>query len=191
MIENSTISAILLAAGLSRRMGCFKPLLSLGSSRIIERVVNFFQAVGVDDILVVTGHRAGDVCRTVAPFGAHCVENSAYRQGMFASVLTGIKALSEQCGAFFIHPADIPLVRPQTVMRLTVALKETHAAIIYPTLIQSRLRTKVLGKSHPGGLRAFLKKHEAESLEIPVADEAVLLDLDTPEDYQSSWQAQF
>jgi molybdenum cofactor cytidylyltransferase len=193
MLENSTISAVLLAAGLSRRMGRFKPLLSLGTGRTIERVVKFFQAAGVDDILVVTGHRAGDVCRTVAPFGARCVENPDYRQGMFTSVLAGIKALSEQCGAFFIHPADIPLVRPQTVMRLTAALKETHAAIIYPTfcgrrghptLIQSRLKTKILGKSYPGGLRAFLKSHEAESLEVPVADEAVLLDLDTPEDYQ-------
>ena len=193
MIKKSAISAVLLAAGLSRRMGCFKPLLSLGAGRTIERVVNFFKAAGVGDILVVTGHRAGDVCRTVEPFGACCVENPDYHQGMFSSVLAGIKALSEQCGAFFIHPADIPLVRPQTVMRLMAALEETNAAIIYPTfrgrrghptLIQSRLRTNILGKAYPGGLRAFLKNHEAESLDLPVADEAILLDIDTPEDYK-------
>ena len=193
MIKKSAISTVLLAAGLSRRMGCFKPLLSLGTERTIERVVNFFKAGGVSDILVVTGHRAADVCQTVEPLGVRCVENPDYQQGMFTSILSGIKALSEQCRAFFIHPADIPLVRSQSVVRLIAALEATNAAIIYPvfcgrrghpTLIQSRLKTRILEGSHRGGLRAFLKHHEAESLEVPVADEAVLLDLDTPEDYK-------
>jgi putative nucleotidyltransferase with HDIG domain len=184
---------VVLAAGLSQRMGRFKPLLPLGASRAIERVVSFFQTAGVGDILVVTGHRAADVRQAVEPFDARCVENPDYRQGMFSSVLAGIRALPEQCRGFFVHPADIPLVRTQTVVRLMAALEETEAAIVYPafdgrrghpTLIRSRLGAKVPGGSDAGGLRAFLQRHETESFNLPVADEAVLWDLDTPWDYR-------
>lgn len=184
---------MILAAGLSERMGRFKPLLPLGASRTIEHVVSFFQAAGVGDIRVVTGHRAADVRQAVEPFDARCVENPDYHQGMFTSVLAGIRALPERCRGFFIHPADIPLVRPQTVMRLMAALEDTEAAIVYPafdgrrghpTLIGSRLGAKILGWSCGGGLRAFLQRHETESFNLPVADEAVLWDLDTPGDYR-------
>lgn len=193
IMKNSEISAVVLAAGLSERMGRFKPLLPLGASRTIERVVNFFQAAGVDDILVVTGHRAADVRQAVEPFDARCVENPDYRQGMFTSVLAGIRALPERCRAFFIHPADIPLVRSQTVRRLVETFSGTSAAILYPTfsdrrghptLLDFSLGPGIMEWSGVGGLRAFLQHHEAVSFEVAVADEAVLLDLDTPEDYR-------
>jgi putative nucleotidyltransferase with HDIG domain len=121
------------------------------------------------------------------------VGNPDYRQGMFTSVLAGIRALPAGCRAFFIHPADIPLVRPQTVVRLTAALENSAAAIIYPafqgrrghpTLIRGSLGQKILGWSETGGLRAFLQQHETQSFDLPVADEAILWDLDTPGDYQ-------
>jgi molybdenum cofactor cytidylyltransferase len=191
-MKNAAISAVVLTAGLSERMGRFKPLLPLGTSRTIERVVNFFQAAGVDDILVVTGHRADDVRQAIESLNVRCVDNPGYRQGMFTSVLAGIQALPERCRGFFIHPADIPLVRPQTVRRLMAAFEETATAIVYPTfngrrghptLIQSRLGPEIMAWHGVGGLRALLQRHETDSLELPVADEAVLWDLDTPGDY--------
>lgn len=193
IMKNSAISAVVPAAGLSKRMGRFKPLLPLGPSRTIERVVSFFQAADVDDILVVTGHRAAEVRAVIEPLDVRCVENPEYRQGMFTSVQAGIRALSGKCRAFFIHPADTPLVRPQTVRRLMTAFRDASATILYPTfsglrghptLIDIGLGPGILEWSGGGGLSAFLQHHEAESLELPVADEAVLLDLDTPEDYR-------
>ena len=192
MVKNSTISAVVLAAGLSMRMERFKPLLPIGTSRIIQRVIRFFQEAGVGEILVVTGHRASEVRRVIKPLEVRCVENPDYRQGMFTSVLTGIRALPNRCRAFFIHPADIPLVRSQTVRQLMKSFNDSSATILYPTfsglrghptLLDRGLKPGILKWSGVGGLRAFLQIHETESLEIPVADEAILLDLDTPDDY--------
>lgn len=186
------IGAIVLAGGFSLRMGRFKPLLPLGDRCVIERVVHLFQHTGIEDILVVVGHRGDEIRRAVARLNVVCVENPDFAEGMLTSVRAGIRALSERCRAFFIHPADIPMVRRQTVKRLADAGEASSAAVLYPTfngrrghptLIRSRLGPQILKWPGAGGLRCFLQGHDDESLELPVADEAVLLDLDTAGDY--------
>ncbi|MDX9788788.1 MAG: NTP transferase domain-containing protein [Desulfobacterales bacterium] len=192
MKKDTAIAAIVLAAGLSERMGRFKPLLPLGACRTIERVVTIFQTAGIEEIIVVTGHRGADVRQVMAPLNVRCIENPNYLEGMFSSVLTGIQALPARCRKVFIHPVDIPLVRSHTVRRLVTAFKKSSASILYPTfdgrrghptLIHACLAPLILEWPGLGGLRAFLKCHDADSLELPVADEAILLDLDTPQDY--------
>jgi len=194
MEDFSDIAAIVLAGGFSKRMGHFKPLLPLGDHRPIERVVRMFQDAGVDEILVVIGHRGDEIRRALDPLNVACVENPDYAEGMFTSVRAGVRALPEHSRAFFIHPADIPMVRWQTVRRLVEAGRSSSAVVLYPTfdgqrghptLIRSRLGQQILNWPGTGGLRSFLQEHEAESLEVPVVDEAVLLDLDTPDDYES------
>jgi molybdenum cofactor cytidylyltransferase len=192
-MKDSGIAAIVLAAGLSERMGRFKPLLPLGACRIIERVVKMFQGAGVTDIIVVAGHRGGEVRQAVDPLNVRCVQNADYPQGMFSSVLAGVRSLPEQCRAFFIQPVDIPMVRSQTVRRLVDAFEGASAEVLYPTfdgrrghptMIGASLKSGIIHWRGTGGLRTLLQGHEAGSLELPVADEAVLLDLDTPGDYQ-------
>jgi molybdenum cofactor cytidylyltransferase len=191
--NDSAITAIVLAAGLSERMGHFKPLLPLGAERTVQRVVKTFQTAGIKDVLVVTGHRAAEVRQVVAPLCVRSVENADYMHGMFTSVLAGIRALPAACRAFFIHPVDIPLVRSQTITRLAMAFESASPAILYPTfdgrrghptLISARLAPEILKWPGTNGLRAFLKGRDADSLDLPVAEEGVLLDLDTPEDYR-------
>jgi molybdenum cofactor cytidylyltransferase len=140
----------------------------------------------------VVGHRGDEIRRAVDPRGVVCVENPDYAEGMFTSVLAGVRALPKRCRAFFIHPADIPMVRWQTVHRLAVFCKDSAALVFYPTfdgrrghptLIRSCLAQQIQQWTGTGGLRAFLQGCRAESLEFPVADEAVLLDLDFPGDY--------
>ena len=193
MKNDFAIAAIILAAGLSERMGRFKPLLPLGPQRVVERVVRLFQGAGLEEILVVVGQRAPDVRQAVSPLQVHCVENPDFRDGMFTSVLTGIRALPPHCRAFFVHPVDIPLVRTQTVKRLISAFNDASAAVVYPSfdgkrghppLIQSSLATRILKWDGTGGLQGFLQGCDAGSFELAVADEAVMMDLDTPEDYR-------
>jgi molybdenum cofactor cytidylyltransferase len=190
--RHAAITAVILAAGQSRRMERFKPLLPLGGTCAIERVAQAFLSAGVDDPIVVTGHRADEIQRALATLKVRCVANRHYRQGMFSSVLTGIRALPAACGAFFIHPADIPLVRPPTIRRLADAFQASQPAVLYPTfegrhghptLIHRDLIPGILSWQGTGGLRAFLQQQEADSRELPVADEAVLMDMDTPADY--------
>jgi CTP:molybdopterin cytidylyltransferase MocA len=199
MTIDSSIAAIILAAGFSERMGRFKPLLPLGPCRTIERVVNTFQSAGIGDVLVVTGHRSTDVVRAVSTLSVRCITNTDYMNGMFTSVLAGIQGLSADCRAFFIHPADIPLVKPQTIRQLTVAFEDASPVILYPTfdgrrghppLIAASLIPRILMWSGRGGLRAFLNVHGADSAELAVNDEGILMDLDTPEDYRRM-QARF
>ena len=189
----SAIAAVILAAGQSSRMERFKPLLPIGSGRAIERVVQTFLSAGISDLIVVTGHRADELQQALAPLKVCCVENVQYRQGMFSSVQAGIRALPASCGAFFIHPADIPLVRPHTIRRLAAVFHAHGSAILYPvfdgrrghpTLIRHDRIPGILSWEEGGGLRACLQNWEAASQELPVADEAVLMDMDTPADYR-------
>lgn len=190
---SASIAAIVLAAGRSRRMGRFKPLLPLGGKRALERTVDTFADAGIREILVIVGHRAGELRQALASSPVRCIENSDYPQGMFTSVLAGIRALPEACSGFFVHPADIPLVRPQTVSRLAAAFRQADPPVLYPTflaerghppLIRADLAPTILRWRSKGGLRPFLEQYEADSLEIPVADEAIVMDMDTAEDFQ-------
>jgi CTP:molybdopterin cytidylyltransferase MocA len=193
MTIDSSIAAVILSAGFSERMGRFKPLLPLGTRTIIERVVNTFQSAGIGEILVVTGYRAADVRQAVSALPVRCVANTDYMKGMFSSVLAGIQRLSEDCRAFFVHPADIPLVKPQTIRQLAGAFGEDSPVVLYPTfdgrrghppLIAASLIPRILMWSGSGGLRAVLTGHHDDSAELAVNDEGILMDLDTPEDYQ-------
>jgi molybdenum cofactor cytidylyltransferase len=192
MVVFNDIAAIILAGGFSKRMGRFKPLLPLGDRRSIERVVGLFQDTGIATIMAVLGHRGAEIRRTVVSSDVVWVANPNYAEGMFTSVAAGVRALPESCRAFFIHPADIPLVRWQTVRRLLDAMGGQSVSVIYPTfdgrrghptLISACLVPQILKWPGTGGLRSLLQRHVDRSIELPVADEAVLLDLDTPEDY--------
>jgi len=111
-------TAIILAAGLSSRMNAFKPLMLLGEMTILERVIRLFQSAGIEDIRVVAGYRAEDVLAVLNPLGIRSVINERYEQGMFSSVAAGVKSIEADPEAFFILPADIPLVRSHTILTL-------------------------------------------------------------------------
>jgi putative nucleotidyltransferase with HDIG domain len=174
-------------------MARFKPLLPVGENCAIERVVETFLEAGIPEVIVVTGYRAQEILHRLAPLAVRCVKNADYHRGMFSSVRTGIKALTTACNAFFVHPADIPLVRSHTIRRMAAAFEKSEPTILYPTfkdhrghptLVSSSLSAAILNWKGEGGLRALLQEHETDSRELAVADEAILLDMDTPEDYR-------
>jgi molybdenum cofactor cytidylyltransferase len=187
------ISAVILSAGFSERMGCFKPLMALGSQKVVERVVSQYRSAGVSDICVVVGHRAAEMTAALAGSGVRIVYNGDFESGMYASVLEGIRGLPASCRAFFIHPVDIPLVRAATVSALLRSFHDATSKIFYPLcsgrrghppLIAADLTQEILAWSETGGLRALLEKHETLAVDVPVMDEGILFDLDTPEDLQ-------
>jgi len=187
------VSAILLAAGFSRRMGKFKPLMRLGAQTLIARMVSTYRKAGLTDIRVVTGHRADAVASALAFLPATAVYNPAYDAGMFSSIRAGIASLPSTTRAYFIHPVDIPLVRPDTLSRLMDALDDESRAAVYPLfederghppLIHSALAPEIVACNGRGGLRELLRRLESRAKNVPVADEGVLLDLDAPDGYQ-------
>ncbi len=187
------IAAIVLAAGFSQRMGEFKPLLPLGGETVLERCVALFRTAGVDDIRVVTGHRAAELEPLLARLGVRNVVNARYREGMFSSVAAGLATIEKDVEAFFVLPADIPLVRPATVRRLLNGFDPSKHDAVYPVfrgerghppLIAGRLAEDIASWHGGGGLKAALAELASASLEVDVADGNILLDMDSPDDYR-------
>jgi molybdenum cofactor cytidylyltransferase len=187
------IAAVILAAGTSSRMGTSKPLLPLGTASVIGRVIETVRQAGVSDLVVVTGHRAAEVAPVIERLGVRHVHNPGYETGMFSSVRTGVAALRDDVEAFFILPVDCALVRPE-VLRL---LMRSHAgapdAILHPTccglrghppLISGRHREQLARAGAADDLRSFLERHRDAELHVDVQDLTILMDMDTPEDYE-------
>src|SRR5512135_3747359 len=83
------ISAIVLGAGLSQRMGALKQLLPYGDRTVVEQVVTVLLAAPVDEIVVVVGHRHDEIRQVLQQWPCHVTYNPHYREGMFASIRHG------------------------------------------------------------------------------------------------------
>ena len=185
------LAAIIPAAGSSSRMGHFKPLLQVDGQSLTQRAIAVFRQNRIDDIIVVTGHRADDLKAALARDEVRTAHNDDYGRGMFSSVVVGIRQLPVHCEAFFVLPVDIAFVRSTTIDRLIEAFRN-HPGRIYhpcvanrrghPPLIPAHLAEAIAGHDGKGGLRRALKRWTDMAVDVPVADRHILLDLDMPED---------
>lgn len=200
MRQRETIRALILAAGLSRRMGEFKPLLPLRGRTIIENSVESVLRGGAETAVVVTGYRADEVeCVLCGTFGDRVafVRNEAYAAtDMMRSVQIGAEAL-RACDAFFLLPGDMPVVASGTFDKLLAARKREKAPVIFPTLdgyrkhpplIDARLIPAILAFDGDGGLRGLWKRYESDIRTVAVDDAGVWVDLDTRSEYQECKQ---
>ncbi|MBI5581010.1 MAG: NTP transferase domain-containing protein [Deltaproteobacteria bacterium] len=188
-----SVTALVLSAGFSERMGDFKPLMMLGGMTILERVIRLFQTIGVRRIHVVVGHRAAELTALIDRWGARSVVNVCYAEGMFSSVVAGVSSLDEGTGSFFVLPVDIPLVRPATLRDLLQAFPAAAAAICHPTFRGRRGHPPLIGSHHirsilewreEGGLGALLTRLEQHAVNVAVVDEFIHQDMDRAEDYR-------
>jgi CTP:molybdopterin cytidylyltransferase MocA len=191
------LSALNLSSGFSSRMGKLKALLPLGGRTVLEQCISLFYGCGIEDLVVVTGHRAGEVGAIAEQAGARVAHNPDFAAGMYSSIRAGVRRINGQGSAFFLLPVDIPLVRPGTVRLLARSFAESAARISYPLfadrrghppLLHADLIPAILNQKEPeGGLRSLLARIETEHpeqvREVRVADANIHIDLDTPEDY--------
>ena len=186
------LAAIVLAAGYSSRMAEFKPLLPLGGSTALGRCIGAFRAAGVTDVIAVLGHRADELQTLAERAGARCVHNLDFELGMFSSVVAGSRALSESAEAAFVLPADIPLVRPNTIRQLAAAFARSGSGIIYPVfegrrghppLITRKILAEAAEQGASGPLSDLLAQHEGQAIDLPVADQGIHMDMNTPAEY--------
>ena len=190
------LSALILAAGLSSRMGRFKPLLPLGERCVVERVIDLFRSTGVEEICVVVGHRAEALRPRLEAAGVTIAENPRYKAGMFSSVQAGLTRIDPRSQGFFLLPVDIPLVRPATLDLLMRAFPDRpspHATIHpvfdgrrgHPPLIPAELIPAIRNHDGAGGLRTILEAPAAQAVEVEVPDRFIHLDMDLPERYEA------
>jgi len=191
-MEKPGIAAVILAAGYSERMRRFKPLLDLGGQPVIERVISSFMDAGICDIRVVAGYCKEKLLPALAGLNIRVIVNDRYATGMFSSVQAGVKSLDSSVDAFFLMPADVPLVRAGTIRYLAEVYNLHRDKILvpifdgkrgHPPLIAARFAGSIMDYSGEGGLGGVLNLHNADILSLPVPDGNILLDMDTPEDY--------
>ncbi|MCL2126596.1 MAG: NTP transferase domain-containing protein [Oscillospiraceae bacterium] len=186
-------SMIILAAGLSERMGVFKPMLPVGSQSAAVRCIRTAQAAGVHDIIVVTGNNRDELVehlRNEAP-EARTVHNNDYNDGMFSSTCVGAAALSDNIDGFFVLPSDCCAISADTLKTLEKHFTISGAQAVtrpkfdgrrgHPPLIPIQHREGLLAYSGDGGLKGFLSP--LPTVEVELDNRESLLDMDTPADY--------
>lgn len=200
-IRKKQIGAVILSAGRSTRQNGFKPALPIGPHTVLVHCLNLFSAAGLDKIAVVLGHRGSELLPDVRAAGALPVMNPDYEKGMFSSVQAGVAALPADVRAFFVLPVDIPLVRRVTIEVLCRGLAgDPNADVLvpvfqgrtgHPPLIRDRLCEAIACHDGSRGLRGVLDKASVSQVTVP--DRHVLVDIDTPEQYEKAkdlWQRQ-
>ncbi|MCJ2554896.1 MAG: NTP transferase domain-containing protein [Candidatus Thermoplasmatota archaeon] len=184
------MSAIILAAGTSSRMGRPKPLLEVGGQRLLERVLEAVQHSTAEEIVVVLGSDADRVLKEVPLDGVNVVVNERYPEGMSTSIRAGIRSLSSEAESALVVLGDQPFFRSETLDALGKQWKATGAPVLIPTFRGVRGNPVLLDRSVFGdmrgitgdrGCRSIFGNYEGEIVEVPVPDPGVLLDIDTDE----------
>lgn len=182
-------AALIPAAGLSSRMGRFKPLLPVGGVPAVLRAVNAAKEAGCVPY-VVTGFAREKLSSLLASAVASEVYNERYDCGMFSSVKAGLRAING-AGCFegaVLWPADCPLVSAEMIRKVSESGRCSVASCGgkrgHPLYIPAPLFEGIIAYEGEGGLKGALLSLGVTRVEIPFDDDRVLLDMDTEEDYR-------
>ena len=188
------IAAIVLAAGQSRRMGQPKLLLPWKDTTVLEHVLATLKVGSVDRRLVVTGHAGKAIQEAVRDREIIFISNDDYAQGeMLSSIQCGLRALGEEIEAALIVLGDQPQLRAGTVQAVLGAYRETRPGLVVPShshrrghpwLADRALWPALLALSPAGTPREFLQAQADLIRYVEIADDSILRDIDTPEEYQ-------
>lgn len=188
------IGGILLAAGLSTRMGEPKQLLPFGESTIVETVVDSMLMSKLDSVIVVVGHCAALVREKLGTRPVEIVCNPLYRDGMLSSAQCGVRALDKTTEAFALMLVDQPFITPALIDTVVDAYAQTEKGITvpsynyrrgHPAIFHRRYADDILAlAADSGGVRTLFKTSDDDIHYVTVDTERVLRDIDYREDYE-------
>lgn len=196
MQENSSsgVSAIVLAAGMSTRLGSPKQLLEIAGKPLLAIALETLGRSQIQEIVVVLGASADLIRRQVALDGSKVVVNEAYREGMGTSLRVGLAAVNPRAKAALVVLADQPFLRPSTIDELIGQYEKQQPQIVIPiyrgfrgnpVLLDRSVFPELAGLSGDIGCRAVFGNHTENILKVPVDDPGILLDVDTRTDFES------
>ena len=203
------ITAIILAAGQSKRMGQPKMLLPWGETTVLGQVIETVQRAGVDEILVVTGGARERVEKLVTSYGLRVTHNENFQSGeMLSSVQTGLRDISShlhklgegaggegKSDAALICLGDQPQVQERCVRAVVDAFEAGESNLVVPSyqmrrghpwLVARPLWDEILAMSPAESPREFMNRHAGEIQYVNVDTPSILADLDTYEEYLKS-----
>lgn len=187
------IVAIVLAAGQSTRMGRPKQTLLLHGKPMLEDVLDALRQTKVDRIVVVLGANEKEVKEQVKFQREEVVFNPRYAEGMSRSLKAGLAAAGEEADAAIVVLGDQPLLSPATVNKMVDAYLDSRAPVVVPVYHGIRGNPVLFGKTlfprimtihGDSGAKAILEENKDSMLEVEVEDEGIVVDIDTPADYE-------
>jgi len=188
------LGAVVAAAGLSSRMGDFKPLLPYKKKTILAATIDKLSASGVEEIIIVVGYRHKDIERYFASYSnVKFIYNPYYREkDMLYSLQCGLRTINN-AEAIFLLPADMPAISLQTFTAIIGCWKKRRTDVIvpvqngrqkHPVFISKKYFTDIMSFNGDGGLRTVLQKLITDTLYLEITDDGLNFDVDTPAEYQ-------
>lgn len=188
------ISAIILSAGASRRMGLPKALLDLGGVTFLGRILEAAVAAGLKPRVVVLGYDADKILESVDLSDAVVVSSESLEAGPIGSIRAGIRTLlNHPVEAALIWHVDQPHVEVETVLALLDAFRAGRGRIVVPTYGGTRghpvlfgrgLFDELLDAADAEGARAVVRRDPGRVAHVEVDDPAVLADINDPDQYR-------
>jgi molybdenum cofactor cytidylyltransferase len=201
------VSAVVLAAGMSTRMGRNKLLLSFRDKPLVVHAVDTLLASKAGEIIVVLGHEsekvwdqleayAGDASKWAEKGRVRLIKNPEYRDGLSTSVRTGVQAVSPEAEAIMIYLADQPLLETGDVDRIIGAFASAKAndkMIVVPffkgergnpVILDAALRDSILGIAGDVGCKGVIKRYPEKIYTIEMDNDHVVRDVDDVQAYE-------
>ncbi|MGH2732318.1 MAG: nucleotidyltransferase family protein [Actinomycetota bacterium] len=187
------VSGIVLAGGMSSRLGQPKQLLELGGRPVLQYVLDAATRGGLEEIVVVLGHAATRVSSAIRlPAGARCVVNPDFATGQASSLASGLRAVSPEARAALILLGDQPRVGADTIRSIVEAYRRSGALVVqaryrgtpgHPVLLDRGVWAQVEAVEGDRGARDLLASHPEWMHRVDV-DAELPADIDTWEDYE-------
>src|SRR5579884_2052025 len=187
-----TVAGIVLAAGGSTRLApAYKLLIEIDGEPMVRRSARLALEAALAPVVVVVGHQAQAVRATLTGLPLTFAENAEWRAGIAGSIRTGLAALPKDCAGALILLADMPRLTPEPLHRLCAAFAANGPdSVCVPSFRGQRGNPVLWGRAHfpalaaltgDRGGRVLFEGVRRSLIEVPMDDEAVLCDVDTPE----------
>jgi len=189
------ISAIVLAAGESKRMGQPKQMLAWQGKTLLQHVLGNLINSDADEIILVLGNEAETIRKSLPELPIRMVINRDYKQGMASSLRQGLLVMDPKSEAFLVLLADQPGIGPEIINRVIRGFQQANpqrgiCRPVYrglkghPVLMGVQYRKEILQLQGDVGARQILMNHPLDILEIEVEQDLVVMDVDTPDEYR-------
>ena len=197
---NAPVSAVILAAGTSTRMGQPKQLLPLDGTTVLARAIENVRSAGLVEIVLVLGASAEAIRRQLPQSlleGLKVVVNQGYAKGMASSLREGLSQVSPRSDAALIILGDQPFIQPETLHQIIDGYHRAAAQIVIPSyqgnrgnpvLLDRSVFSEVMALEGDTGCRAIFMNHLDTILKLEVEDPGILFDIDSQDDYERSKQ---
>jgi CTP:molybdopterin cytidylyltransferase MocA len=181
-------------------MGAFKPLLPFGEYSVVEACVSNLLEGGVEEIVVVLGHRASEMRERLAHIPLRFAVNAEMESEMGVSIARGVELVSAHAESVFIALVDQPAVPPEVIRLLIAEQRRTGRRLVvpeyegrggHPVLIDLGFREELSKLDPQRGLRALFEAHRETVMRVATSSPYVVRDIDTWDDYCALYREVF